>query len=204
MSPRSPGSGVGPSGPPGSAGAAPAGASASISVGPCAGGRGATPAAAASTGGADGGAAGAAGAGFAAGFFFFCAWAKLGAAIIAAITSRPIRAWFIATPSASLRAITAENYWGKPPTAKPGGLYHAQIPDIKNEIGNALRWGLRSSRFFRACAEQSFDKFVGIELAKVIGAFAQTYVTHRDFELVGDTEDDPPLGCAIELGEHDA
>jgi hypothetical protein len=50
------------------------------------------------------------------------------------------RAWFIAAPSASLRAITAENYWGKPPTAKLGGLYHAQIPDINNEIGDASRW----------------------------------------------------------------
>ena len=90
----------------------------------------------------------------------------------AANTRMEIRAWFIATPSASLRAITAENYWGKTPTAKPGGLYHAQIPDIKNEIGNALRRDLRSSRFFRTCAEQRLDEFVGIELTEVVGSLA--------------------------------
>jgi hypothetical protein len=29
---------------------------------------------------------------------------------------------------------------------------------------------LRRGRFFRTCAEQRFDKFVGIELTEVVGA----------------------------------
>src|SRR3954447_13999595 len=65
----------------------------------------------------------------------------------AAIIRIEIRAGLMSTPSASLRAITAENYWGKPPTAKLGGLYHAQIPDINNEIGDALR-RVRCTRTF--------------------------------------------------------
>jgi len=46
----------------------------------------------------------------------------------------PIRAWFIAIPSASAARstdhLTAQNHWGKTPTAKPARLYHARFPAI--------------------------------------------------------------------------
>ncbi len=51
--------------------------------------------------------------------------------------------------------------------------------------------------------EERVYKLSCMELSEVVNAFADANVSHRNTELIGDSNHDPTLGGTVEFGEHD-
>src|SRR5438045_2347680 len=75
----------------------------------------------------------------------------------------------------------------------------------RRAAGGAERFATPFSRGGRLLAlVERLDERGGVELAEIRHFFADAHEPHRDLEVVADAEDDPALGGAVELGEHDA
>ena len=48
--------------------------------------------------------------------------------------------------------------------------------------------------------EERVDELVCIEWLQIVYPFAYTDIKKREFELLTNADDDPPLGCPIQLG----
>ena len=93
--------------------------------------------------------AAAAAGGFGAGFFFFLRVREARSSDQSRHHEETNRAWFIATPSASLRAITAENYWEKRQPPSPADYIMRKFRISRTKSATRLRCFTRPRSLLR-------------------------------------------------------